>query len=186
MTKKIDLLEFATNSEQPSLEPVRLGENETAFVPFTSETEEVYLHYCSEPDINGYIQCNGDDCVLCRIGRKTDHRLLLPVYLPADSTIGILPVSPSLRPYALLPQIAPTLKAEKTMVIFVTRENAKFLISTVELKDDVDGGEGEIKRFLDEYNKGVFRLSAVYQHIENEQLKSIPAISKMLQLKGQK
>ena len=39
-------------------------------------------------------------------------------------------------------------------MIFVTRENAKFLVSTVELKDDVDGGEGEIKRFLEEHDKG--------------------------------
>jgi hypothetical protein len=186
MTKKIDLLEFATNSEQPSLEPVRLGENETAFVPFTSETEEVYLHYCSEADINGYIQCNNDDCVLCRIGRKKDHKLLLPVYLPADGTIGVLPVSTSLRPYALLPQIVPILKAEKPMVVFVTREITKFLISTVDLKEDLDRGEGEIKRFLEEYNKGIFRLSSIYQRIENDQLENIPEISKMLQLKGQK
>ena len=110
MTNKIDLLDVATNSEQPTLELVRLGENETAFVPFTSDSEEIYLHFCSEPDINGYIQCNGDDCVLCRIGRKKDRRLLLPVYLPADSTIGVIPVSRSLRPYALLLKLQIRLK----------------------------------------------------------------------------
>lgn len=184
MTKKIDLLDIVTDTEQPTLELVRLGENETAFVPFTSDSEEIHLHFCSESDINSYIKCNGDDCVLCRIGRKKERRLLLPVYLPAVSSVGVIPVSPSLRPYALLPQIANVLKAEKPMVMFVIRENAKFLVSTIELKDDVDGGEVEIKKFLEEHVKGNYSFSFLYPQIDNEQLVSIQEISRMLQLKS--
>jgi len=109
---------------------------------------------------------------------------LLPVYLPAAGCVGILPVSQSLRPFALLPQISNVLKAEKPMVMFVTREVAKYTVSTVELQKDVDGGEVAIKRFLDDYEAGLHDLSAVYPRIDNEQLATVEGIGQMMALKG--
>jgi hypothetical protein len=182
---KVNLLEVvATESVESLLEVVRLGSDETAIIPFTADSERVDLHYCSETEINSYVVCNGPDCVLCRIGRKRDQRLLLPVYLPAAGSVGILPVSRSLRPYALLPQISNVLKAEKPIVMFVTREVAKYTVSTVELQKDVDGGEAAIKRFLDDYEAGLHDFSTVYPRIDNEQLASVEEIGKMMTLKG--
>jgi len=163
---------------------VRLGSDETAIIPFTADSESVDLHYCSETEINGYVICNGSDCLLCRIGRKRDQRLLLPVYLPAAGCIGILPISRSLRPFALLPQISNVLKAEKPMVMFVTREGAKYTISTAELQKDVDGGEAAIKRFLDDDQAGVLDLTTVYPRVDNEQLANVEEIGRMMALKG--
>jgi hypothetical protein len=186
MSNKINLLELgADEAVESSLEVVRLGSNETAIIPFTAECEEITVHYCPEPEINGYVVCNGPDCILCRIGRKRDQRLLLPVYLPADGCVGILPVSRSLRPFALLPQIATILKAGKPMVMFVTREGTtKHTISTVDLKSDVDAGEAVIKSFVEEHKAGRHDFSAVYPRIDNEQLKNVEAIGRLLALKG--
>jgi hypothetical protein len=185
MNNKINLLDVvAEESVESPLELVRLGSDENAIIPFTVDSEAVDLHYCSETEINSYVVCNGLDCLLCRIGRKRDQRLLLPVYLPAASCIGILPVSRSLRPYALLPQISNVLKAEKTMVLFVTRDGAKYIVTTAELQKDVDGGETLIKRFLDDYEAGLHDLSTVYPRIDNEQLASVEGIGQMMRLKG--
>jgi hypothetical protein len=184
-SNKVNLLDVAaTEAAESLLEVVRLGNDETAIIPFTADSEAVDLHYCSETEINSYVICNGPDCVLCRIGRKRDQRLLLPVYLPAAGCVGILPVSRSLRPFALLPQISNVLKAGKPMVMFVTREGAKYTVSTAELQKDVDGGEAVIKRFLDDYNAGLHVLAAMYPRIDNEQLASVEEIGRMMSLKG--
>jgi len=184
-SNKVSLLDVAAaESVESLLEVVRLGSDETAIIPFTADSEAVDLHYCPETEINGYVICNGPDCVLCRIGRKRDQRLLLPVYLPAAGCVGILPVSRSLRPFALLPQISNVLKAGKPMVMFVIREGAKFSVSTAELQQDVDGGEAAIKRFLDDYQAGCHDLSAVYPRIDNEQLSGVEEIGRMMALKG--
>ena len=184
-SKKVNLLDVAAvESNETLLERVRLGSDETAIIPFTSESESVDVHYCSETEINSYVICNGPDCVLCRIGRKCDQRLLLPVYLPAAGCIGILPVSRFLRPFALLPQISSVLKAGKPMVMFVVRDGAKYSVSTVELQKDVDGGEAVIKRFLTDYEAGLHDLSAVYPRIDNDQLADVAEIGRMMALKG--
>ena len=181
----VNLLEVAAaESTESFIEIVRLGRDETAIILFTADGEAVDLHYCSETEINGYVVCNGPECVLCRIGRKRDQRLLLPVYLPTAGCVGILPVSRSLRPFALLPQISNVLKSETPMVFFVTRENAKYTVSTAELQKDVDGGEAEIKRFLKDYEAGLHDLTSVYPRIDNEQLASVEQIGRMMELKG--
>jgi hypothetical protein len=174
----------ASEAVGPTLEIVRLGNDETAIIAFTAECEEVALHYCSETEITGYLLCNGEDCILCRIGRKREQRLLLPVYLPAAGQIAILPVSKSLRPFALLPQISNVLKAEKPLVMFVMRDGGKYTVSTAELQKDVDGGEAAIKRFMDDYNGGRLNLSTVFLRIGNEQLAQVAEIGRMLALKG--
>ena len=184
-SNKVNLLDVAAAEAAESLlEVVRLGNDETAIIPFTADSEAVDLHYCSETEINSYVVCNSPVCLLCRIGRKKEQRLLLPVYLPTAGCVGILPVSRSFRPFALLPQISNVLKAGKPMAMFVTREGAKYNTSTAELQKDMDGGEAAIRRFLDDYEAGLHVLSAVYPRIDNEQLASVEGIAKMAALKG--
>jgi hypothetical protein len=185
MSNKVNLLDLAvTESVESYLEVVRLGSDETAILPFTANSESVNIHYCHETEINGYIICNGPDCVLCRIGRRKDPRLLLPVYLPAAGCIAILSVSSANRPFGLLPQVLNVLKAGKPMVMFVTRNGAKYNVSTVDLQNDVDGGEAVIKRFDEDYEAGFHDLTSVYPRIDNEDLANVGGIGRMMALKG--
>jgi hypothetical protein len=182
---KVNLLEVAEAEVVGSaLEVVRFGSDQTAIIPFTSDSEAIDLHYCQETEISGYVACNGTDCVLCQIGRKPDQRLLLPVYLPTSQSIGILPVSRSLRPFALLPQLSSVLKADKPMVMFVTRGGGKYSVATEELPKDAEGGESVIKQFIENYEAGRYVLSEVYPHIDNEQLRNVEEIGRMMSLKG--
>ena len=185
VSTKVNILDVvASEIAESTLEVVRLGNDETAIIPFTADSEGIDLHYCSETEINSYVVCNGPDCVLCKIGRRKAERLLLPVYLPASGCVGILPVSRSLRPYALLPQISNVLKSDTLMVMFVIREVGKYMISTKSLEKDMDGGELQIKEFLEDYAAGSINLIDLYPKIDNEQLLGVDGIQKMAALKG--
>ena len=185
VSTKVNILDVvASEIAESTLEVVRLGNDETAIIPFTADSEGIDLHYCSETEINSYVVCNGPDCVLCKIGRRKEERLLLPVYLPASGCVGILPVSRALRPYALLPQISNVLKSDTLMVMFVIREVGKYMISTKSLEKDMDGGELQIKEFLEDYAAGSINLIDLYPKIDNEQLLGVDGIQKMAALKG--
>ena len=85
----VNLLDVVANeSMEQTHDLVRLGYDEIAIIPFTAEGQKVDIHYCPETEINSYVVCNGPDCVLCRIGRKRDQRMLLPVYVPAAGCVG--------------------------------------------------------------------------------------------------
>ena len=97
MRDPVNILDILKDDGGPPLERVRLDENETAIVVFTQKSDRCAIHFVDEQEVSDYVLC-GTDCLLCRIGRKRDERLLLPVYFPASHCVSILPVSPSLRP----------------------------------------------------------------------------------------
>ena len=89
---------------------IRLDQNQRFLVPFTTMMSRTFLHYLTFPAIRGYVQCNGADCLLCRVGRQQDERDLWPVYDVLDKAVGVLPISPSQRPHALRPLLMPVLR----------------------------------------------------------------------------
>ena len=105
----------------------------------------------------------------------------MPVYLPVNQAVGVLPVSPSLRPLALLPQIASVLKSRRPMVLFVARQGSQFRVSSCELKENMDSGSEAIRRFKEEYEAGNVDLTSVFSRIPNEQLKLVTEIAQILQ-----
>lgn len=168
-----------------TLEVVRLSENEVAVIAFTPEGENVTLHYCDDPDINGYVQCNGDGCALCLAGKKKEQRVLLPVYVPTAHAVGVLPVSTSLRPNALMPLLQPVLAANKPTVAFLKKDGpTKFVVSSSALPPDADGGEAVTVPFLTRWEAGEITLESAFQKIPNAQLKLVPSIARLLELKG--
>ncbi len=171
MVDQENILDVLSDDSGPGLERVRLNENQTAILPFTKKGVRCSIHYCDALEVHDYILCLGRDCLLCRTGKKSDERFLLPVFLPASHCVAVLPVSTSLRPNALLPQLGNILKAEKPTVAFVSRDGPKFSVSSSPLPDDADAGEEQIKRFLKDYEDGKIDLVSVFQHLENDQLK---------------
>ena len=188
MTDQINIIDVLNESERPPLEIIRLGETEAALIFFTPQGESIFVHFCEEPNINSYVTCNNstgqENCVLCRIGKGRIEKFLIPAYLPVSKIVGVLPVSRSLRPHALLPQIGPFLKSKKPVVLFISRKGNRYKISSNDLSEDTDAGEDAIKRFLKEFKEGRARLKDVYLRISNEQLASESEIAHLLELKG--
>lgn len=188
MAKTIDLLkefEAASSLNRTALERVRLNASEIAIIPFTTKSEEINLHYCGEPDLKDYVACNGENCYLCKIGRENVTRCLLPVYLPASHAVGVLPVSPIVRPRALWPQLFNVLKDGSRKAVFVSRaQGDSYSVTAVPLQDDVADGAEVIKTFLEDHQKGTIQLDSVYPKVANEELARLPEIAAMLKLKG--
>jgi len=69
------------------------------------------------------------------------------------------------------------------MGMFVRREGGKYLVSTVDLKPDAEGGELAMKQFLSDYEADNYDLASLYPQYSNEQLTGVEEISRMLALK---
>jgi hypothetical protein len=129
-------------------------------------------------------------CVLCQIGRARDERLLLPVYRPLDQRVGVLLLSSSMRPQALLPQLVAQVKlaedAKKRVVLFVRRlpDNSSFAVAPRDLKAGDDDGATVVKQFLTDVEAHRVSLRSVVQHLRAEQLRAVGSIARMLELKG--
>jgi hypothetical protein len=181
----VDYWEEGRGGEASPLELVRVEANEVAVVPFTTEAQEVWLHYADEAEVRGYLHCNGEGCVLCRAGRKVEGRILLPVYLPSARAVGVLAVSPSCRPGALRPQLMPLLRSGKRLALLLSRpDRTRFVVSPVELTEGMDDGAAPVREFLRRWGAGEVELASVYHRVDNRDLKDLPGVATMLQLKG--
>jgi hypothetical protein len=168
------------------LKVVRLDDNETAVIPFTPDGERVAIHYLEEPDFRGYIQCNGKDCILCRVGRKVQAQILIPVFLPASQEVSILAASTTMRPKSLLPQLQNVLKGGQRMVLFIRRDRDAYTISSRNLPPDVADGTEIIRDFVEAYRNNQISLAHVFPLLTNEQLANLPGVASMRALKGLK
>jgi hypothetical protein len=183
----VDLLQ--TWADEPadadgSIALVRLNQDETAVIPFTSEGFPVKIHFCGDPEINGYVHCNGDSCLLCRTGRSQDERTLLPVYLPTSRSVAVLAISPSSRPGALRPQVMPILRSGKRVALLIRRlDRVAFKVGTVELQDGMDDGAEIIAGFLARWQAGQVDLAAVYPRLDNQDLAGLAGVAALMQLK---
>ena len=189
-TKTVDLgaLVGASNAAKP-LSRVNLSQNQVAIIPFTITAASVQLHYCDEPEIKSYVECNGADCVLCKIGRKIDDRLLVPVYEPLGQCVSVLMISPSMRPGALLPQFVAQFKNAEDMnakiVMFISRQpdNQSFKVNSRQLQEGEDDGAVQIKQFIDDIKNKKVSLSSVVGQMNNAEFRLVGSIAKMLSLK---
>jgi hypothetical protein len=178
--------------------PVRLSEDETALLPFTDKYYEIRVHYCDEPEIKGYVACTagttGGTCVLCQAGKRAETRCLFPVYLPTERRVGVLNVSKSMRPLALLPQLIDAIRplqsdgaaaAPARIVLLVRRRpDNTFELTTTPLRGDVDDGAAVIKQFVDGCAAGTVDPTAVVQRLGPEQFKAVAGIREALRIKG--
>lgn len=180
---KIDFKNLGDNSEHTSdLRLVRLDRSQTAVVFFTSSGEKIDVHYCSEPEIQNYVRCNDEHCVLCAIQNEKVPRYLLPIYLLVSRVIAILAVSPSMRPKALLPQVLMILKSasEPTAALISRQSNTQFSVEPQPLPAEVDAGEVLIAEFMGQYRADKIKPSEVYLQISNEELRRLPEIAQMV------
>jgi hypothetical protein len=189
MSNRVNLMDVWAEDSPPAgsadLQPVRLDGNETAVVPFTSDCVQVALHYCEQPELRGYVRCNGPGCLLCRAGRKAEERVLLPVYLPASQSVGVLAVSPSSRPGALRPQLMPALRSGKRVALLVSKADpTTYRVGVVELAGGMDDGVNVIQAFRKRWEAGSVDLASVYARLDNRDLAAIPGVAAMLRLKG--
>ncbi len=183
------------DSEGPTHAPtrlfaVRLDASEAPLIPFTTTMQRVFLHYLEVAAVRGYVHCLGRDCVLCRVGKEPETRDLLPLYDPVSQAVGVLAVSPNLRPQALRPQLAPVLRrlkgGERLLLLVRKLDPTRFSVGALPLPEDAEDGAEQIAAFCAQLEAGALTLDAVYPRLPAEELAAIPEVARLLKLKGVK
>jgi hypothetical protein len=183
------LTAWAPPADSPlAIKEIRLDGNLRCLIPFTAMLGEVTLHYVEYTSVRGYLHCNGDNCVLCRIGRQREVRHLLPVYDPIAQAVGVLPVSTSIRPGALQPQLFSALKRldnnERILLGLRKPDRTLYEVQIQRLADDVDDGARIIQQYLESDERGEVALGTIYQRLDNDLLAQIPEVDAMLRMRG--
>jgi hypothetical protein len=171
-----------------NLTEVRLDASETIVVPFTTSVGEVAVHYVDYPSVRSYLRCNGDGCLLCRIGRQAEKRDLLPIFHAVDGRIAILPISPSIRPGALRPQILPVLRqlkeGKRVLLIICRPDRGRYSVTMQPLAEGIDDGAAQIAEFLQAFATGSVDLASVFPQLSNPELAAVPEIATALKIRG--
>lgn len=187
MGKKVNLRQpsLPTQTASTVLKRMRLGNDPIAFIPFTDEAEEVSLHYCQEVQIRDYIPCNGPGCVNCRIGRKPEARLLLPVFSVFDREVRVLPIPTRRTPEALWPQLEHALDQELRVIVVVSKlGSVQFDVSLKALPPDFPDVSATIRNFCEASEAGRLSLDSVFPSLSDEELLLIPEFSERLKWIG--
>jgi hypothetical protein len=178
----------ALDNSVGSLSAIRLDQNERLVIPFTTSLVRKELHYLSFAAVQGYVLCNGPDCLLCRVGRQQDVRDLLPVYDVLDRAVGVLAIGPNQRPHALRPAIAPVLRrvarGEGPLLLTLCKQGYKYVAGAQPLPAGADDGAAAIRDFRDRFEAGMVDLTAAFQRLANEDLAAIDEVKNLMTAKG--
>ncbi len=181
-----NIFDHVVTTDSDEIDLVRLSENDTPLMLFTKDAVETYLHYLNANELKGYVHCNGDDCVLCKLELKRSKRFLMPVFRAIPRDVAVLSISDSLRPHALFPQLKNAMKTDQPQVLFIRKsaDHLKFQVKSVMLDEDMDDGSSIISRFVEKWEKGDISLESVYPQVDNDTLLSIHEIAQMALLKA--
>jgi hypothetical protein len=185
----VDLLDYGVEIAEPrQLSQLSLNSDEHPALAFTSNAERHLVHYCYEEDLRGYVPCRGSACLLCKIGKKPESRILLPLYDFACDDVRILMVSERRTPHALLPQIQQALakvKAVGPQLLILSKDGStKFRVQVRDLPKGVDNGATAIVDFATAVAAGTIRLADVLVSVSDDELRALPWFAKALQLRG--
>jgi hypothetical protein len=185
---QINLFDFLAQPRSSATpEIIRIDENEKPIIPFTPTGVQIHVHFIEESEVRAYVHCLGDNCLLCRAGKQKVDRIVMPVVVPTEHRIGLLMMSASMRPGALLYQVGQHLQAAvngERKTLFIKRLGTQFIVSANTLRDGESDGAALVRQFLVDYEAGKLDLRLAVQTLTNEQIQAIPSIYMVLKLKG--
>lgn len=187
-SRRVDLTKHWEDEPTPVGGPiplVRLNASKTFVIPFTTDTNLAKLHYCTDPEILGHVNCNGPGCVLCRAGRSVEEKLLMPVYQPSIGAVAVLAIGPNSRPGALRPPLLAILKSGLSVMISIHKpDRATFVVQAIEVKPGMDVGTTAVAAFLARWDAGEVDLEMCYPRHSNSELASLPTVASDLKCNG--
>ena len=170
------------NNKRQFLHSTRIDEEGCAISPVMNVFEKSFFHYVGATEAKGYIQCNGEGCVLCEANIKLDHRILTPVYNFLDERMEVLAIPSAQKPTSLLPQLQPLL-SKGGLMINITKNGYQYEVNSGDIPLGVGIDQDKAIAFKEAYDNNEFSLADIYQIKSNEELECIPQIEKRLMLK---
>lgn len=163
---------------------VRLNETPVVLNVFTDRLAAVTTHYVDHPNYRGEVRCNAGPearCLLCDLRYRATRRAILAVYDVAGGLVKALPISDTLSPHALGPQIQAELQRggldERSLL--VSRVSTRFRVESMPARAGQDRGERAIADFLRLLEAGQVSLEAAIPARPNLQLWDIPELERL-------
>ena len=186
-SKTVNLVEelkvYAAGGRQPEL--VQFDGNETPVIPFSAEGVRVSIHFLDDPNYRGYLRCNGPPCLLCRVGRTLEERILVPVYRPGMKVIDVVALTPNMKPVGLKPQLLKVIASGEPKVALIRKaSNSKFELPASAIPEDLDDGSAVIADFTKRVQSGESDLSDVYPLYDNRLLMEFQSVASIVKIKG--
>ncbi|MBF0238107.1 MAG: hypothetical protein HQM12_10400 [SAR324 cluster bacterium] len=177
------LASMSTSSMIRPLKIVNLDGN-TPFSVFTHLCKVVYRHYVNKPGLRGYFQCNGDDCLWCDAGIAKKATAFLPVSVPSEREIQMLPMPVNNSPGALLPQVLSQAEVPDRTISVVTKlSNYSYDLKSRPLGQDEYDCAQEIEDFMKKWDAGEIDLESLIPQLSNEELEELPWMQELLRFK---
>jgi len=184
----LKLWEAEAESGSPPLSPIHIGTSERFLILFTISMVRCDLHFLDFPTYRDCVRCRRRNCLLCRIGQRSQRRDLLPAYDFIEKEVGVLPISLDLHPQALRSQLLPMLRrlreTDEPVLIAVDRSGERFNVTSLPLSEDVNDGAAVIQPFRAQLNSGEIDLAAAYPLIPDGELATVEEIGALIMIKG--
>lgn len=182
-----DLREMFANEPVQStaceLAILRIHEEPCVIAVFTSECESIATHFIDTSAHRGYVQCNSaleGRCILCDTKRKSEMRVVMPVYDVEGDSIKALMFSTIRTPHSLGPQIGQQLDQgdlDKRFLV-ISRDYAKYKVGSIPMPNGAESGESVIAEFREQIGDLSDCLKNVIHRMTNADLSAIPEIER--------
>jgi len=170
MTSLSDLANEGAGEAPSILNELRLGTEPAACLLFEDDTQEVSLHYESDPSVRSYVICPGPGCPACFLGSAPKEFGLLPVLNIESGEVEVLRVSRQRGPGALLDGLLPIVKRSDLadLLVLIRRAGMRYSVSTQPLAEGATRHEQVIAAFQEAMQGGLRLSSAFYAPTASE------------------
>ena len=167
--------------DEAQLNTVRLGEDPTRLICFTTEYEEVVLHFERDPSVNNFVVCPGSDCPNCELGERADRAWLLPVLDVMTGKVSVLRIPQRRGLGTLRSCLTPHLHApslhEKVLVIRKSKLNHHSVESRP--RNEIAGADETIEEFEKRRSAGL-QLASAFWSPSVEELRQVERVQRGL------
>lgn len=157
-----------------------------AGVPFTKGLGLAKVHWVELETGLSCVVCNGPGCVLCRIKKSKQDRILWPLYNPISGDIEVLSFPKCAYPGSIYPQVKDILKRPELPELLIIEQTKKshYTISSRGPRPGQDLGKSVIERFLDDHRQSPIPLDQIFRHIPNDELEFDSKVQRALEIFG--
>jgi len=167
------------------LREVRLGKEPALVLLFTSDVDEVKLHFEEDETVRSYVPCPGDRCPRCFLGSAPGEFYLLPVVNIDSGEVEVLRISAGRGPGALLSLLRPHIQAPDPSqnVLSISRNGSRYRIESSKISEHADRGTRAIESFLAERSAGL-QLVSVFPALTAVEMSELPRTARKLEAVG--
>lgn len=174
-----------SDSRDSNLVELNIRDEPVLVICFTSEVDEIALHYEKDPTVKGWVVCAGESCPYCAIGAKASKFFLLPVYSRETAAIEVLRMPEQTGPGTLFSALQAHLASDDSTehVLVIIRDGYRYQTRRVPLGKGADRGSTAITHFKMRVDGGL-KLNSIFKTMTKAEIEAIPRVRAKLDALG--